>query len=313
MTICCGRPITRRELGEIRETVELFGNLSRKELTQTICEHLNWYTPSGTNKLDACLKMLKSFEKQGYFRLPAKQKQAVRKPCTISRSPMTAPEPEISCRIDRLHPITLVQAEPGPQTHLWNEYMDRYHYIGYKKPFGYRIRYFIRSGDRYLGCLLFSGAAKAINCRDRWIGWTKDQRLQNLPWVINNTRFLIFPWVKVKNLASHVLGKVNRCIAGDWKEKWGYSPVLMETFVDPESYKGTSYLAANWTCLGMTTGKGLLRKNKKYETTPKLTFIKPISRGFRDRLCNEPGTQDLPTLDLSTCANLPQVKAGATG
>ncbi len=185
--------------------------------------------------------------------------------------------------------------------------MDRYHYIGYKKPFGYRIRYFIRSGDTLLGCLLFSGAAKAIRCRDQWIGWTPEQRLQNLPWIINNSRFLIFPWVKVKNLASHVLGKANRCIANDWEEKWGFSPVLMETFVDPKSYKGTSYIAANWTCLGMTTGKGLLRQNKRYETSPKKTFIKPIANNFRDRLCTHPNSlaTSITDHDFSTFRNSP--------
>ncbi len=302
VTICCGRPITHQEFVEIRETVELFGSLSRKELTQTICEHLNWRTPSGTNKLDACLKMLKSLEGKGHFKLPTKQQQPKPKPIVISHSKKTDPGPVISCSLNKLNPIELIQTNTRTQIRLWNEYVDRYHYIGYKKPFGYRIRYFIKSGDIFLGCLLFSGAAKAINCRDKWIGWTSDQRIHNLPWVINNTRFLIFPWVNVKNLASHVLGKVNRCIADDWKELWGFSPVLMETFIDPQLYNGTSYLAANWTDLGLTTGKGLLRKNKTYKTSPKKLLIHPISPNFRTQLCGNPDSlrKSVPDHDFHT-------------
>ncbi|MBW2167361.1 MAG: DUF4338 domain-containing protein, partial [Deltaproteobacteria bacterium] len=138
-----------------------------------------------------------------------------------------------------------------------------------------------------LGCVLFSGAAKSMGTRDRWIGWTEKQRLNNLAWVINNSRFLIFPWVQVKNLASHVLGQINRQIRAHWQESWGYSPVLMETFVDPVHYQGICYKAANWQCLGMTTGQGLVREGKSYATSPKKIFIKPLVKNYRDLLCSE--------------------------
>jgi len=111
-----------------------------------------------------------------------------------------------------------------------------------------------------LGCLVFAGAAKALGVRDKWIGWGDNQRLRNLGWVINNTR--------LKNLASHVLGQVQRRIREDWYLRWGYRPVLMETFVDPERYSGSCYKASNWEYLGMTTGEGLVRKGKRYRTTP---------------------------------------------
>ena len=282
---CCGRPISREELSQIKETVTLFGNLSRKELTHTICEHLDWRTPSGTNKWDACLKMLLSFEKKGYLTLPAKQKQARPRKIDLAFSPATIPGEPITCSLSQLGSVTLDRAESQEAIKLWNEYTARYHYLGYKKPFGYHLRYFIRSRNATLGCLLFSGAAKAINARDRWIGWTQTQRTTHLPWLINNSRFLIFPWVEVKNLASHVLGKAARRIARDWQEKWGYAPVLMETFVDPQRYSGTSYLAANWIYLGKTTGKGLIRKGRQYQTSPKTIWVYPIEKNFRQTLC----------------------------
>ena len=210
VTTYCGRPITSQELTEIRETVETFGNLSRKELIHTICEHLNWRTPSGTNKWDACLKMLMSFEAQGHFTLPAKKNIAKPAPTRIRHTAETAPGPPVNSTLKQIRPVKLTQPATTSEVRLWNEYMDRYHYLGYKKPIGYRLRYFIRTADTVLGCILFSGAARAITSRDKWIGWSASQRTAGLPWVVNNTRFLIFPWVRVPYLASHILGKSGR-------------------------------------------------------------------------------------------------------
>lgn len=290
VAVCCGRPISHREFAQIRETVETFDHLSRKELIHTICEHLDWRTPSGTNKWDACQKMLLSFEQQGHLTLPAKNRVARAAPGSIQHTAETAPGTPVAENLKKLGPVTLVQPSTRSDIRLWNEYLDRYHYLGYKKPFGYWIRYFIRmaGAPEPLGCMLFSGAAKAIADRDRWIGWTPEQRLSNLPWVINNSRFLIFPWVQVPNLASHVLGKIRKTIIRDWRKKWGYAPVLMETFVDPNHYRGTCYLAANWEYLGMTTGKGMVRKNKTYRTCPKKIFAQPLTHDFRTRLARLP-------------------------
>jgi Druantia protein DruA len=290
MITCCGRPITHGEVAQIQETVKLFVNLSRKELAHTICEHLEWRTASGTNKLDACLKMLKLFEKKELIQLPAKKLQSKPQTPQIIFSSATDPSPVISGRLKEIGPIEISQASTHPQVKLWNEYMARYHYLGYNRPFGYAMRYTIQNKTHPLGCILFSGAAKAIGIRDQWIGWDANQRLQNLAWVVNNTRFLIFPWVNVKNLASHVLGKIGRRIGRDWEKQWGFHPVLMETFVDPEHYQGTCYKAANWTELGLTTGKGLARTPKSYHTSPKKLFVRPLIQNFRKTLIERKST-----------------------
>lgn len=286
--IQCGREITVQEIEEIQETVKLCGWLSRIELAQTIAENLQWYRASGTNKVDACLKLLEKLESQGVLQLP--QKRAVSNP-TVNRAirltGRTKPQPEIVCRLKDLGPVALEIVKDKDIGMLWKEYVSRYHYLGYKRPFGYRLRYFIKSERGRLGCVLFSGAAKSMGPRDRWVGWTPKQRLRNLAWVINNSRFLIFPWVRVKNLASHVLGRISRQIRAHWQENWGYGPVLMETFVDPAHYQGSCYKAANWQYLGMTTGQGLVRKGKRYTTRPKKIFIKPLVKNYRDRLCSE--------------------------
>jgi len=133
--------------------------------------------------------------------------------------------------------------------------------------------------------VLVAGAARAIKARDEWIGWSKLRRQQNLPWVTNNTRFLIFPWVEIRHLASHVLGQLARRVREDWQQRWGYEPLLLETFVDPAEYAGTCYRAAGWIELGQTTGMGLRRKGQVYTSTPKLIYVKPLSKDFRERLC----------------------------
>lgn len=280
----CGREVNRDDIVQIQETVATFGGLSRCELAQTVCEHLEWRTASGSNKVDACLKLLEKPELQGYFRLPVKHvfsQKALVKPIITER---TQPESEIVGSLSDVGRVNLRIAADRGERGLWNEFISRYHYLGYKHPFGYPLRYFIESERAKLGCMLFSGAAKSIGIGDRWIGWNDGDRLRKLAWVVNNTRFLIFPWVNVKNLASHVLGQVARRIAQDWQKIWGYRPVLLETFVDPRYFQGTCYLAANWQYLGMTTGEGLVREGKSYTTSPKLIFMLPLVRDFRSVL-----------------------------
>ena len=284
----CGREITDQEIEEIKETVELCLQVSLQELAQTIAENLQWYRASGTNKVDASLKLLKKLEQQGILQLPDKRltaKSYVTKKILITEE--TSPQTKINCKLAELGPIKLEIVTNNKPAALWKEYMTRYHYLGYRKPFGYTLRYFIKSERGPLGCILFSGAAKAMGARDRWIGWTPKQRLRNLAWVINNSRFLIFPWVAVKNLASHVLGQINRQVRGHWQEHWGYGPVLIETFVDPARYEGTCYKAANWQYVGMTTGQGLVRKNRTYTTSPKKIFMTPLTKNYRELLCSE--------------------------
>lgn len=281
-----GREISLEEIEEIRETVGVFQQLSREELAVTICEHLEWFSASGSPKSDACLNLLGKLESAGLLKLPAKKaslRKLPGKPCPTQR---TEPGSPIEGSLRDIGGARLEVVGGREETQLWNEYVNRYHYLGYKQPFGCFARYFVWSGRGRLGCLLFSGAAKALRQRDRWIGWSESSRLRNLGRVVNNTRFVIFPWVRVKNLASHVLGQAVRRIGEDWEQRWSYRPVLLETFVDPKYFEGTCYRAANWRYLGMTTGEGLVRKGKSYTTSPKKIFVKPLVEDFRTALCS---------------------------
>ena len=152
-----------------------------------------------------------------------------------------------------------------------------------------KLDYFITAGDRRLGCLLLAGAARAVAVRDRWIGWTAQARRENVARVVNNSRFLIFPHVRVAHLASHVLGQLARRARADWLDHWGFEPLLLETFVDPRHYAGTCYRAAGWQLLGATSGRGLARPGQSYHSTPRQVWVKPLSADCRDRLCAAPG------------------------
>jgi len=285
------REIFPEDIAYIRSLAQRFPGLSRTELTCTLCEHLHWLTPAGQPKFTACSKLLQRLEEAGEIRLPAIQQQHSHpgsQACPpIHLSARSAPQARLKRSLSALSPVRLRLATTAQDEALWNEYLERYHPLGYKKPFGYWARYFIDSGPHRLGCVLLGGAAKALTPRERWIGWNARQRLKNLPWVLNNSRFLLFPWVEVANLASHVLGQLARRVGDDWEARWGYRPLLLESFVDPRHFTGTCYRAAGWELLGRTTGEGLVRPGKQYRTTPKLIFAKPLQKNFRRLLCCE--------------------------
>jgi len=286
----CGRRFTTEEVENIRSMVELFPRLSRHELARTLCENLDWRTASGGYKEDACLKLLGKLAAQGVMRLPEKFLPGVR--VKRPRRPIRGAEEgearvQISGSLAEVGPVSLELVADKESKRAWNEYVDRYHYLGYKQPFGCRLYYFIVSPRGLLGCVLLAGASKSIGVRDRWIGWPPKRRMRNLPWIVNNSRFLIFPWVDVPHLASHVLGRIARRVRDDWYERFGYRPVMLETFVDPKLYEGTCYRAAGWIKLGETDGHGLVRPGCTYSTSPKVIFVQPLVADFRTLLCSE--------------------------
>ena len=282
-----GREFSAKEIGEVRKMVAWLPGLARKELAATVCEHLQWHTAAGTAKLQACQKLLERLEAGGLLELPAlrRQKNHSGNRAIVALSERTATDRPLEGPLREVEPVRLEVVTTAQEVGLWNEYVERFHPLGYKGAFGYRLRYFIRSGSQPLGCVLLAGAAKAIAARDRWIGWNEPARLRNLPRVINNSRFLIFPHVRIPHLASHVLGQLARRTRADWQRQWGFTPLLMETFVDPRRYAGTCYRAAGWKLLGQTSGRGLARPGKSYRSTPRLVLVKPLDEGFRSLLC----------------------------
>jgi hypothetical protein len=277
----CGRYFTAQEIQDIQETIESCG-LSWTELVQTVCEHLGWVTPAGRNKADSCSKALMKLEAQGLLKLPVRTIVAKGKEKAIDVGARTEPETELSGTVREIEPVEVMPVLGRESIRLWNEYVERYHPLKYKRPFGAHQRYFIVDGSRRrLGCLMFASSAWALSERDEWIGWSARDRAQRLNGVVANTRFVIFPWVRVRNLASAALSRAASRIERDWQERYGYAPVLLETFVDAELYQGTCYQAANWIRLGMTAGRGRMDRNTRYLSSPKILYVYPLARDFR--------------------------------
>jgi hypothetical protein len=283
----CGRYFTSQEISEIQETVRVFYRLNFTELVRTVCEHLQWLTPAGRYRVDSCAKVLKKLEAQGLLRLPTKH-GFPRGSETTSVSVRTNPEQELVGTVRDFGPIEVQPATAVELMRLWNEYVERYHRLRYKRPFGAHQRYFILDkSKRRLGCFLFASSAWALAERDRWIGWTQRDRELRLNLVVANTRFLIFPWARIKNLASTALSLAAKRIRQDWQSRYGYRPVLLETFVEPDHYRGVSYQAANWIRLGVTSGRGRTGQRPKHLLAPKLIYVYPLVDNFRSFLRGE--------------------------
>jgi len=281
---------TEVDLQEIREVITMFSSLSRREMAATIGETIGLLAHTGQPKIDLCLRLLDELEAKTDMEPPAKRKKAPpRKPIKrgVQITEATAPKPLVSGDVSELTSLQMELVLEKAHRKLWNEYVDRYHPLGYRVPFGAQQPYFIQSEKGYLGCLLFSASAWALADRDSWIGWTERDRAKRLHLVINNSRFLIFPWVRVKNLASKALAMIARRVQSDWEDRYGYSPVLMETFVDIEFYQGICYKAANWQYIGETKGRGRMDRYTKYLSSPKHIYVYSLSSDFRRILCGE--------------------------
>jgi hypothetical protein len=284
----CGQSVNNEQIGEIKEIIETFPKLSRAELANTLCELFSWKRPTGKLKNIECRQFLEKLCDNGLITLPPCRKQyANRGEAKPLRSKQTNEPQRLEATLKQLMPLLLIKVENEDQRRLWYEYIDRYHYLGYRQPFGAQLRYFIKSGatDDLLGCFQFSSPAWRMAPRDQWIGWNDGQRKGNLQKIINNSRFLIFPWVQVKNLASSALSLAARTVPGDWQRSYGKRPVLMETLVDTQRFQGTCYKAANWVHVGQTTGRGRMDRAKKRQgAAVKEIYIYPLTVQFRKEL-----------------------------
>jgi len=253
-----GRNFSSEEIELIQWTRKKYPQLSRRELSATVCEFLGWTTPAGRSKIPQCISFLKTLEEVGLIELPPIDVSRKR---SASKSTLTVTEIQIDTTpitgiLKDIEPIHLEIARAGTELKNWRHYVNEYHMLGDKKVFGSRLAYFIKSNETILGCLQFSASSWALSSRDEWIGWKVQDRKLRLHLIVNNSRFLILPWVHVKNLASKVLSMAIKQLQEDWLREYCYAPVLLETFVDTSHFAGTCYKASNWTYLGETQGRG---------------------------------------------------------
>ena len=163
---------------------------------------------------------------------------------------------------------------------FWDELVNEHHYLGYTGQMGARIKYIITLGKQIVGAISFCSGAYKLGPRDDYIGWDRDTRLSRLQHVLSNNRFLILPWIRIRNLASHILSKVLRQLREDWEKQYEVTPHMIETFVDREKYHGTCYIAANWTYLGITKGYGKQGNTFVYHGHKKDIYVYIMDRSF---------------------------------
>ena len=274
------RLFTDEDIALIKTTVRRFGRLSRWELAATVCENLQWKAPNGRLKVQMCFDMLESLADAGMISLPPKKVQIQK-----VHEPKTLPLPSVSIEspLSSLRPVT-VEPVPLEEQPLWNATMTAHHPLGYRTPFGAHQRYWIRSKEnQILGAILFAAPAKALADRDAWIGWTSLERRRFLHRIVSNSRFLILPGVRAPHLASHVLALAARRLRIDWQDRYGYAPVLLETFVTPP-HRGTCYRAANWRYLGETGSTNKLDQRKRGHIPIKMIFAYPLVRDWRTEI-----------------------------
>jgi hypothetical protein len=282
----CARIFTAEEIDIIRELISSDKNLSRADLSRLVCDLLGWVRQDGRRKDMSCRVAMLRMEKDGLISLPPPRcgnGNGRHKPKLTKASD---PKELISLPAGELGELFFKPVATPKDSSLYNELVERYHYLGYKPLTGAQMRYLVFGGDRLLAVLGLGAAAWKVAPRERFIGWDPDQRARNLHLVVNNSRFLILPWITSRNLASRILSGIARRLPQDWRQRYGYSPVLLETFVQQDRFQGTCYRASNWIHVGLTQGRGKLDRKFQRPLPVKHIFLYPLQRNFRLQLCS---------------------------
>jgi len=279
----CGRDFSNQELALIRQLISENPSASRAVLSRLTCQALDWYKIDGGLKEMSCRVAMLRMHDDGLIKLPAPRHRYC--PANnVQFTSATAPKSKIKKPVHALLSVQLRIVRGRQQSRLWNEYIHRYHYLGYKPLPGAQLRYFVISENNIIALLGFGASAWQCAPRDKYIGWTHDQRKKKLQYIVNNARFLILPWVKCKNLASKILSLASHRLSRDWQDHYGYQPVLLETFVERDRFAGTCYKAANWVLVGQTKGRGKLGPAGKISVPIKDLWLYPLERNFRHEL-----------------------------
>jgi hypothetical protein len=273
----------------MREIARDYAGLAVTEMARTVCELLEWKRANGRLKDQECRQLLEYLRDQGWLRLPAVRNSGPRGPRQIRLGEASAPQARVEGSAGEFEPLELQLVERRQESQLWTELIERHHYLRYRVPVGANLRYLVRSprsGEQVLACLLWSSPAWKMAARDQSIGWNAEQRAHNLQLIVNNSRFLVLPWVHIQGLASKILAQSARQLPIDWEQRYGYRPLLLETLVDAQRFRGTCYRAANWIHVGQTSGRGRMdREHKTHGQAVKDIYLYPLARNTRQRLC----------------------------
>lgn len=283
ITNICGKPFFENDLEKVKEIIKANPSLNRQKLSRLICKENGWLAANGRLKEMSCKVAMLKLHRAGLIELPAAQKKC-NNGYKIKISSISDPCNPINKSLKEIGDIEVKAIKTKMESRLWNEFIERYHYLGYKTLPGAQIRYLINCREGFLGAISFSASAWKVAPRDRWIGWNNFEREKHLHLIVNNSRYLILPWVKVMHLASKVLSLCAKRISVDWEERYAYQPVLLETFVEKDRFKGTCYKAANWVCVGQTQGRGKKDVYNEYLLPIKDIWMYPLEKDFREKL-----------------------------
>ncbi|MCP5103565.1 MAG: DUF4338 domain-containing protein [bacterium] len=293
-----GRLVSNSDIVEVCELLDSHPEWSRWKLSRHLSEKWDWRNPRGQLKDMACRSFLLKLEQLGYIKLPARRCAS---PNRMSKKNQVIPavlhcKTPIEGKLKELKPLEIIPiSSKSYYQSLFDFFLFKYHYLSFKGTVGENLKYLVL--DRYnrpLGCLLFGSSAWKVACRDEFIGWDIETRQRNVNRITNNMRFLILPWVQIRNLASHILAQVSRRISSDWLKKYGHGIELLETFVERDRFLGTCYKAANWIYVGQTTGRSRNDTYYNLKVPVKDVYLFPLEKNFKEHL-NTWGRGDVGT------------------
>jgi hypothetical protein len=279
----CGKNWTTEDIEQIRALIVASPSAKRSELARWVCEMFNWRMLDGRLKEMSCKVAMLKMYRSGLISLP-KPRNGSGRPSAIVESEASDPQPLLDVSLSELATLRLETVTKGARSRLWNEYISRYHYLGYKPMPGAQLRYLIKADERVVGAMGFGGAAWKVASRDDFIGWTATEREKRLHLVVSQTRFLILPWVRCQNLATKALAMATKRLVKDWPVRYGYRPALIETFVDTTRYQGGCYKAGNWLQVGVTQGRSKYDRLHANASPVKSVWLMPLARNFRAAL-----------------------------
>ncbi|NVM57853.1 MAG: DUF4338 domain-containing protein [Desulfobacterales bacterium] len=261
--------------------------VGRSALSRKVCEAWEWRQPNGQLCDMICRGLLLQLEREGLVKLPPR-KSTPHNPLAGNRKKPPFIEVDrspIRCKLKGLGALEILSVRRTPWEKLVNRLIEHYDYLGYCHPVGEQIKYLVSSRGRPIACFTFSSAPRHLGARDRFIGWSAEQRKANIRLIAYQSRFLILPWVEVRYLASHLLSRISKRVSSDWEALYRHPIYFLETFTNPTTHKGSCYRAAGWLALGLTTGRGKDAQMKKPNRPIKVVWGYPLSADFRRALC----------------------------
>ena len=281
-----GRQIRQADVIFLRELIAQNPDLSRRALSAKVCQAWNWVQPNGQLRDMVCRSLMLVLHRAGHIQLPAPRIQAVNN--AIRHRRVTALEfcdtTPIEGSLASLGPLSIRWVRRADGEDVFNHLLKEYHYLGFSRPVGEHLKYLVLCGDRPLACMAWNSGPLKLTLRDEFVGAPRQAYAHNLHLIAYNSRYLIAPWVHVRHLASHLLGRIVRRISGDWQSLYHHPLHLLESFVDIERFKGTCYRAANWTCVGRSVGRGTKSKTQGKNTSIKELWVYPLSKDLGQKL-----------------------------